>query len=337
MMRWIGRRHRWAGWAAASVLLGFVAATPAGGLGPGTPLSDADAKAWLSRINEAAHQRSYRGTMVFSADGVVSSSRVAHLCVGEQFIERVEALDGRQHRIYRHNEIVHTVWPRARLVVVGRRTAAAGLVAIRRTVEPRALAHYRVLAQGQRRIAGRQARVLLLEPRDEWRFAQRLWADEETGLLLRTDVLGPQARVLESSAFGEIEIAPKLTPETLLDGMKPAGYRVAPSANSVVELQAEGWALRHRLPGFELMGCLKRPMPAGRDGALLHAVFSDGVTFVSVFIEPFDEVRHTRALSAEMGATRTVMLRDGDHWITAMGDVPPQTLDLFVRALERRR
>jgi sigma-E factor negative regulatory protein RseB len=38
-----------------------------------------------------------------------------------------------------------------------------------------------------------------------------------------------------------------------------------------------------------------------------------------------------------MGATHTRMQRIGDHWITAMGDVPPRTLELFLGALERRR
>ena len=328
-------------WWSVLVMTGLFAGLLAPGLAAppvdSSALPEADARAWLARINEAAHQRSYRGTMVFSADGVVSSSRVAHLCVGNQFIERVEALDGRQHRVYRHNEIVHTVWPQERIVVVEQRTAAAGLVSIRRTVEPRALAQYTIHAQGQRRVAGRNARVLLLEPRDDMRFAQRLWADEDTGLLLRTDVLGHKAKVLESSAFGEIEIGPRMTAPALLEGMSPPGYRVVNSPLSAVDLQSEGWRLREKPPGFELMGCLKRDLSGERSGQMLHAVFSDGLTFVSVFIEPFDERRHTRALSASLGATRTVMQRDGEHWITAMGDVPQRTLEYFVRALERSR
>ena len=321
---------------AAVLSVGFVPHGAAGGADAGKVLSDLEAKSWLSRISEAANQRSYRGTMVFSADGWVSSSRVAHLCEGDLFIERVEALDGRQHRIYRHNQTVHTVWPQDQLVVVEQRTAAAGLVSIRRAVEPRALTQYAVRTQGQHRVAGRQARVLLLEPRDDLRFAQRLWADEETGLLLRTDVLGPKSRLLESSAFSEIEIGLRLTPEALLDGMKPAGYRQVASPNQVVDLKAEGWTMREMPPGFELMGCLKRAASDPARESLLHAVFSDGLTFVSVFIEPFDEHRHAQALAAEMGATRTVMQREGAHWITAMGDVPRRTLERFVRALERR-
>ena len=44
------------------------------------PLSAApdDAQALLSRLQHAARQRNYVGTMVFTAGEVVSSSRVAH-------------------------------------------------------------------------------------------------------------------------------------------------------------------------------------------------------------------------------------------------------------------
>ena len=46
------------------------------------PLSPQEARKWLSRIHVAAHERNYQGTLVFSADGALSSARVAHYCEG---------------------------------------------------------------------------------------------------------------------------------------------------------------------------------------------------------------------------------------------------------------
>ena len=91
------------------------------------------------------------------------------------------------------------------------------------------------------------------------------------------------------------------------------------------------------------MGCVKRPLrpSAGDSGAdpadVLHAVFSDGLTHVSLFVEPFDAERHTRAMQMMTGATHTLMARRGDWWVTAVGDVPMETLKRFVGALERRK
>jgi len=74
------------------------------------------------------------------------------------------------------------------------------------------------------------------------------------------------------------------------------------------------------------------------DGAALMAVFSDGLTHVSLFIEPIDRVPQRQPLHTQLGATHTLMQPHGaDWWITVMGDVPPQTLQRFHQALERRR
>jgi sigma-E factor negative regulatory protein RseB len=306
----------------------------------GPAASALDAAGWLARLNAAATERNYRGTMVYTAGGgVVSSSRVAHLSVGDQIYERTEALDGQQHRVYRHNETVHSVWPHKKLVVIEQKAATpGGLVSTRRRVEPRALEHYGLALKGASIVAGRSVHVLMLQPLDDLRFAQRLLADEATGLLLRADVLDPDGRVLESSAFTEVEIGLRADPATVLEGMKPAGYQVLPSRREPVDWAAQGWRLKTAVPGFQLVGCVRRPALAqGSEAQALQAMFSDGLSFVSLFIEPWREQAHQRALAAEMGATNTVMQRVGDHWVTAMGDVPRQTLEHFVSALDRRR
>lgn len=298
-------------------------------------LPHAEAEAWLARLNEAASARNYRGVMVFTTEGVVSSSRVAHVGAGGEVLERVEALDGRMHRVYRRGDTVFTVWPDRRVVVVEQRGAAPGLVSTRRRVEPRALDHYALQPQGRAHVAGRPAQRVLMQPRDEWRFAQRLWADEASGLLLRADVLGSDGRVLESSAFSEVELDIAADAESLLDGMQPPGFELVTARREGVELARQGWRLVAPPPGFELMACMRRPAP-GRPGDALQAMFSDGLSFVSVFIEPYRESQHAGALSAELGAMHTVMQRVGEHWITAMGDVPRPTLEQFVRALQRQ-
>ncbi len=325
------------GWLMLAACVAFLpAALAADAAATSAPaLSRADAEAWLMRLNAAATDRNYRGTMVFAAPGVVSSSRVAHVGVGRDVYERVEALDGHLHRVYRHNDTVHTVWPNRKVVVVEQRAASPGLVSTRRRVDPRALDHYTLRPLGPSHVAGRAARQVQMQPADEWRFAQRLWVDDASGLLLRADVLAPDGRVLESSAFSEVELDTPGDGARLLDGMTPPGYEVLPARRESVDWPAQGWALTSPPPGFELVGCVRRPAPA-QAGNALQVVFSDGLSFVSLFIEPYRDSQHTGALSAELGAMHTVMQRVGEHWITAMGDVPRLTLEQFIRSLERR-
>ena len=54
--------------------------------------------------------------------------------------------------------------------------------------------------------------MLLLQPRDAHRFAQRLWAEKGSGLLLRADVLGRDGDVLESASFSDLAIGVQVRP-----------------------------------------------------------------------------------------------------------------------------
>jgi sigma-E factor negative regulatory protein RseB len=163
------------------------------------------------------------------------------------------------------------------------------------SVEPRALDQYELRPEGRDRVAGRDAVVFLLQPRDSWRFAQRLWADQETGLMLRSDVIGPGRTVLESAAFSEVEIGVKAQPDTVLQPIRKLdGLRVLRPAQVATPLEAQGWTLNRPVAGFRLVSCVKRPVDAqaALDGTgqpeVTQAVYSDGLTHVSLFIEPLD-------------------------------------------------
>jgi sigma-E factor negative regulatory protein RseB len=319
-------------WLLASVVL-------AGLLPPAALGADLDARGWLARMKAAANNGNYQGTLVFSAGGAMSSSRVWHYSVGDSTFERVEAQDGRQQRIFRHNDEVRTVWPQSRTAVVEKREPLAAWSTTPQAVDPRAAESYDMRREGSGRVAGRDAAVLMLSPRDALRFAQRLWADMTTGLMLRADVMAADGSTVESSAFSSIELGVKPQPEQIIQALrKDDGLRVVRSRQRRTTLEAEGWTLARPVQGFTLAGCVVRGLEDGaQDPSMLQAVFSDGLTHVSVFVERYDAERHRSEMRAKLGATNTRMRRLGEYWITVVGDVPPAALNEFSEALERRR
>jgi sigma-E factor negative regulatory protein RseB len=324
---------------ATATLLPWAAAQAGSAAAPSAPAgTSADARAWLLRVHEAASQRNYQGTLVVSAGGTVSSSRIAHYCEGPQRYERIEALDGQPRLVFRHNDLVQTLWPAQRMAVIEQRDPLTTFPALLRGSEGPLFDHYDLHAEGEDRVAGHGAKVYLLAPRDAHRFAQRLWADTETGLLLRSDILGAEGRVLESAAFTEVAIGVRALPETVLQPMKQLdGYRVLRPTLARTQLEAEGWTLKSPVPGFHEINCVRRGQPGAPAGRaeLLQVIFSDGLTHVSVFIEPFQAARH-KPVRASIGATHTMMRQQGEWWVTVMGDVPMATLKRFSAALQRR-
>ena len=303
-----------------------------------------EARQWLQRIHEAASQRNYQGTLVVTANGSMSSSRLAHYGEGNQTFERIDLLDGQPRRIYRHNEQVLIVWPTAKLARFEQRDAVALFPAVLSGSEDELFERYEMLAEGIDRVAGHDARVFLLRPRDTLRFAQRLWAEQTTGLLLRADVLSADGRVLETAAFTEVSVGIKPQPETVLLPMKRLeGYRVVRVAPQRTALDAQGWQLKSAVPGFRQVSCVKRNLELAADVApavpahdVLQTIFSDGLTHVSLFIEPYRPERHQAGMTA-VGATHTLTQAVGSHWITVVGDAPMATLKQFAASLERSR
>jgi sigma-E factor negative regulatory protein RseB len=105
--------------------------------------------------------------------------------------------------------------------------------------------------------------------------------------------------------------------------------------------EAQGWLLKPPVPGFSLSSCTLRSLNAGHaartDAPTLQAVFTDGLTQVSLFIDRVGAAPARRALSTQTGATHTLMQPLGSvWWITLMGVVPLSTLTQFFHALERR-
>ena len=77
--------------------------------------------------------------------------------------------------------------------------------------------------------------------------------------------------------------------------------------------------------------------PPGAGASVLQAVYSDGLANVSLFIEPHVAGVSRRETPATVGSTSALSRRLGDWWVTAVGAVPPATLQQFTGSLERKR
>ncbi|MEO8310559.1 MAG: MucB/RseB C-terminal domain-containing protein [Caldimonas sp.] len=328
----------WAGLAHAGPACGQTVAAA-------NPTAPSEMRAWLLRIHDAASRRNFQGTFVVSGGGNVASARIAHFCEGPNQYERIESLDGRQRRVYRHNDVVQTVWPASHVTMIEQRSMLSSFPALLQAGDDGIAEWYEVRAEGSERVAGHEATVLVIRARDALRYGYRLWADRASGLLLRAEVVGERGDVLETSAFSDVVIGIRPQPESVLSAMRKLdGHRVVRPVLTPTRLEAEGWTMRQLAPGFRAVSCVSRQIESPGDAGgeptappVIQSIYSDGLTYVSVFIEPFRPTRHSRPMFAAIGATSTLAQRHGDWWVTIVGDTPPSTLKMFAAALERKK
>jgi sigma-E factor negative regulatory protein RseB len=295
---------------------------------------------WLMRMHEASRKRSYIGTFVVSSGGAMSSAKIWHVCEGDQQMERVETLTGAPRSIFRHNDQVVTFMPDHKVVRSEKRESLGMFPQLLQSTDGRIADFYKVKQEGTDRVAGVEADIVLLVPKDSMRFGYRVWTEQKKGLVVKLQTLDTDGKVLEQAAFSELQLDAPVKMDKLLQMMgKVEGYRVEKPVLVKTTASAEGWVLKAPVAGFKPMSCYKRPVTAnpGPGEEPLQWIFSDGLASVSIFVEPFDRQRHERESSLSMGATQTITRQLDSYWITVMGEVPMATLKLFANGLERRK
>ncbi len=343
---WMQGRFAWPGAARRRALLwcvggllGLAGTSVAGDRPVGPP--ERSVTEWLVRLQRATEVPSYAGTFVVSSSsGAMSSARIWHVCEGDVQIERIDVLSGTPRTTLRRNQSVLTFWPESRTVRSEQREAVAVFPNLLTPGKDFATADYYGARQvGQGRVAGFDADIVLLSPRDALRFGYRIWSEQRTGLVVKTQTLDAGGRVLEQSAFSELQLDVPAQAEQLKQMVASTdGYRVEKSEHVKSTADAEGWQLRRMVPGFKPQQVYRRPTADA--STVVQWIFSDGLATVSLFLEPFDAERHGREEAAVLGATHTLTRRIADAerqwWMTAVGEVPAQTLRLFADNLQRR-
>lgn len=310
-------------------------AAPAGGKIPERSVGE-----WLVRMHEASRVRSYVGTFVFSSNtGSMSSARIWHACDGDQQVERVESLTGAPRSVFRRNQEVVTFLPETRVVRTETRESLGLFPNLLKSAESSISEFYTARRVGGDRVAGFETDVVQLVPKDNLRFGYRIWSEKKSGLVVKLQTVDGEGNVLEQSAFSELQLDAPVGFDKLSQMMTPAeGWRVERTEVVKTTPGAQGWQLKSTVAGFRPISCYKRPAggaPAAE--GTMQWIFSDGLAAVSLFVEAYDRQRHTQEGLFSNGATQTLTRRVEDWWVTAVGEVPQQTLRVFAQSLERRK
>jgi sigma-E factor negative regulatory protein RseB len=294
---------------------------------------------WLLRMHEASRVRSYVGTFVVSSNsGAMSTARIWHALDGDLQVERVEALTGAPRSVFRRNEQVITFLPESRVVRTEKRESLGLFTNLLKAGDNAISEFYSARRVGADRVAGHEADVVQLVPKDNLRWGYRIWSEKKTGLVMKLQTVDAEGNVLEQTAFSELSLDAPLRADKLSQMMSATdGWRVEKVEIVKTTPESEGWQLRATPAGFKPISCYKRPGNVPTPEGAMQWIFSDGLAAVSIFVESFDRQRHTQEGIFASGATQTLTRRVQDWWITAVGEVPPQTLKAFAQNLERRR
>lgn len=308
-----------------------------------------DAMEWIQRISQAAQKLNYSGTFVYlQQGGQPQTSRITHIVEGGVEKERLEMLEGSPVVVIRTNDEVRSYLPDSKTVLVEKRRAKASFPAL--GANPPAAAagaagpallptinfseNYTVRKWDTQRIAGLDCQVLLLEPRDGMRYTHKLWADVNSGLLLKAQSFNEKGDVVEQIGFTQVEIGGVVEKYQAKLAKRDGGrdWRVANAQVWEASLAESGWKIESTVPGFRKISEMKRGLGGG--GEVGQVVFSDGLSSVSVFVEAAPAGAKAREGIATQGAMNIYRRSVGDHLITVLGEAPPACVTRIAKSIE---
>jgi sigma-E factor negative regulatory protein RseB len=275
---------------------------------------------WLNRAAAAAKQQNYSGVYVYHHGEHIEVLRVLHRLDATGELEKVEVMDGAPRQFLRINSDVYCHLPDGKHVRLERNTLRRFFPALLPAKPASLLDYYEAKLGGTERVAGRPCQVVTLVPSDGYRYAYNLWLDKQTGLPLKSRTVNSNGSVVSMFVFSEIQIGK--APDIQLFRNDLAGKRIQKAS---LDKPAEVvWKVTPP-PGFEQVQEAVRSLP-GKRAPVAHLVFSDGLSVLSMFVEPVDpEAQRLQGLSAE--GTIGVYAREVDGYtVTTLGEVPNMAL-----------
>jgi sigma-E factor negative regulatory protein RseB len=188
------------------------------------------------------------------------------------------------------------------------------------------------------RVGGYSCQVLALEPKDRMRYGHRLWADLNTGMLVKAKTFDEKNELLEQFAFTQLKIGGHIGRDQLKARYfrESRAWRVEDSGATRANLAEAGWAIRSRPAGFRTVAELIRTM-GGTEG-VGHFVLSDGLAAISVFIEPATNKQPAPQPGlVRQGAINVYMRPVGSYWVTVVGEAPAESVKYIANAVEYRK
>jgi sigma-E factor negative regulatory protein RseB len=297
-----------------------------------TDASAQEARAWLDKMNRAVEDLNYQGTFVHVLNGTPETLRIIHRNAAGRSGERIVSLDGVGREIIRQGDEVQCILPDQRVVLLEERKDISPLVSALPSYSAEIEPHYELTLHSSTRVANRPAQILEIKPRDEFRYGYMLWLDQDTAMPLKSQLIDDKGVIVEQILFTEIDLPDSIPAESLAATIDTTGFEMLRPPASTPLAEGIPWRAAAVPGGFKLSVATQSPI-AGSETPVEHLVYSDGLATVSVFIEDPNTKAEVSEGFSTMGSTNAFSLTLRGRKVTAVGEVPRQTVRTIASSL----
>ena len=290
-----------------------------------------DPQQWLDRMAASAKELTYQGEFIYQQGSSLETlSVIHHVDEKGKEKERILYLDGAPREMIRTDrELTFSNYSQG----VTRFEHGPLIPMVDKFSQQSLGKNYELKVAGLDRVAGREAVLMMVIPKDRFRYGYQIWIDRSFALLLKSMMIDDNGRIMERMQFTNLKVGEPLTGKMLaeLDKKHPEADRVV-TMNKAPDKKMtapENWETGWVPEGFILKDRQIRPSPVSQQ-KVAALIYSDGIASFSIFVEK-DETRILSQASENIGALAAVskIYRDGESYyhVTVVGEVPLSTAE----------
>lgn len=301
------------------------------------PRAETQEEAWqlLQKAAVAGHVMSYTGIFVYSNASQTKAVQVKHVYDGKGEYARNVTLEETPKELFTEGQELVIYNRKKEKVIIEKRQAKNIFPNILPIKTQQLKAGYELHAAETGRVAGRSARLLLLVPKDSFRYTHHFWVDQEYGILLKYEVHNTKHKVLERVAFNELNLVENLDLDWFQPQIDTSKQYEMEDPVIVIPDSAGGkpWRLSDLPSGYRKVDQIK-VQAHNRKAPMTQLIFCDGLSSVSLFIEPLNEQMKPFTGHHVKGNTSLYADVKKGYQITVVGEVPTDTVIEFGHAIQ---
>ena len=302
----------------------------------------AEEDAWLilQKAALAARELNYQGVFIYQNGNQARSVQITHMNDSGREFTRNMVLDnklqvGQPREVFSQGSDIVIFHPKNDKVIIEKRRGQTLFPAML-PINLQSLKLSYVARVGMLDyVAGRQAQIVELIPKDAYRYSYKIWTDTEYGLLVKMTLLNDKTETLEQIAFQELSMLNSHD----LNWFQP---KIDISKNYVMEEAAmpsrvhTNWIVAELPPGYIKVDHVEL-LVSGKTTPINQMIFSDGIASVSLFIEPILKGMRPKMGHKLVGSTNICANVIDGYQIIVVGEVPLATVQQISKAVSFKK
>lgn len=290
------------------------------------------AQQWLESMNHAMKTLNYQGTVIFMKNGQLDTMKYRHSIDGGIEQERLSTLNSPLREVTRKSSEVSCLFKETGQKVVNHHPIDSSFI----VNLPQDIVNldklYSLSIAERESVAMLPAQIIEIQPRDQLRYARKIWVETQHFLPLKTEAYNLDGSVLEQVVFTDLKVdgTNEANPGDIDENKLSVKHIHASQAEP---FENAPFMLKNWPAGFKTIFFIRNSMQQAQK-AIDHLLISDGFSSVSVYLEP-KEAEGMQGLHT-LGSVNSFSRVIDDFQITVLGEVPAKTVEFVATGVALR-